>query len=179
VSEYDTKSPADLRRGPSCSQRLPQMYAEVSTATKFDLPNSQSDSIRNAPPLLRVHSEAPGNALVESDGTSQSFRGAWEHLKILRTTGEGYWSLSEVWVWLRDWGTFCWCCSACIVDSSLYCSLYIVVLHSICLGTIIVLGRSYWYLFHHPPLWKLLLPQYLIRYGYFKCHVHLFEFIQY
>ena len=55
-------------------------------------------------------SGAPENALAESEGTLLSSRGAWEHLGLLRSTGEGYRSVWEVCVWLPDWFTFRWCC---------------------------------------------------------------------
>ena len=54
-------------------------------------------------------SEAPENALAESESTLQSSRGGWEHLEVLRSTGDGYRSVWEVCVWLPDWITFCWC----------------------------------------------------------------------
>jgi len=56
-----------------------------------------------------VLSGAPENALAQSESTLRSSRGAWEHLEVLRSTGEGNWSVWEVWVWLPDWLTFCWC----------------------------------------------------------------------
>jgi len=56
-----------------------------------------------------VLTEAPENALVESENTLQSSRRGWEHLEVLRITGEGYQSVWEVCVWLPDGFTFCWC----------------------------------------------------------------------
>jgi len=44
----------------------------------------------NAPPKLQVISGAPENASAESESILQSYRGAWEHLDVLRRTGEGY-----------------------------------------------------------------------------------------
>jgi hypothetical protein len=35
--------------------------------------------------------------------------GAWEHLEVLRNTGEGNKCVWEVCVWLLDQFTFCWC----------------------------------------------------------------------
>jgi len=66
-------------------------------------------SILNAPPSLQVLSGAWENALAESENTLQSSRGGWEHREVLRSTGEGYWSVWEVCVWLPDRITFCWC----------------------------------------------------------------------
>jgi len=69
----------------------------------------KSRSILNAPPSLQVLSGARANALAESESTLQSSRGGWEHLEVLRSTGEGYRSVWEVCVWLPDRITFCWC----------------------------------------------------------------------
>jgi len=79
-----------------------QNCADVSAASKYDYPNSQSHSILNAPPYLQALSGAPENALEESESALQSSRGAWKHLEVLRNTGEGYRSVWEVWVWLSD-----------------------------------------------------------------------------
>jgi len=66
----------------------------------------KSRSILNAPPSLQVLSEAHENALAESESTLRSSRGGWEHLEVLRSTGEGYRSVWEVCVWLLDRNTF-------------------------------------------------------------------------
>jgi hypothetical protein len=54
-----------------------------------------------------VLSEAPENALSESESTLLSFWGAWEHLESLESTGEVYQSVWEVCVWLPVRFTFC------------------------------------------------------------------------
>jgi len=59
-------------------------------------------SILNAPPSLQVVSGARQNALGESESTLQCSRGGWEHLEVLKSTGEGYQSVWEVGVWLLD-----------------------------------------------------------------------------
>jgi len=66
-------------------------------------------SILNAPPSLQVLSGAREDALAESESTLQISRGGWEHLEVLRSTGEGYRSVWEVCIWLPDQITFCWC----------------------------------------------------------------------
>jgi len=43
-----------------------------------------------------VLSGARENALAESESTLQSFRGGWEHLEVLGSTGEGYRGAWEV-----------------------------------------------------------------------------------
>jgi hypothetical protein len=43
-----------------------------------------------------VHSGALENASAESESTFQSSREAREHLEVLRSTSEGYWSVWEV-----------------------------------------------------------------------------------
>jgi len=63
----------------------------------------------NPPPSLQVLSGACQNALAESECTLHSSRGCLEHLEVLRSTGEGYWSVWEVCVWLLGRITFCWC----------------------------------------------------------------------
>ena len=67
----------------------------------------KSRSILNAPPSLQVLSEEPENALAQSQSILQSSRGGWEHLEVLRSSGEGYRSVWEVCVWLPDRITFC------------------------------------------------------------------------
>jgi len=56
----------------------------------------KSYSILNPPPSLPVLSEACYNALTEAESTLKSSRGGWEHLEVLRSTGEGYRSVREV-----------------------------------------------------------------------------------
>jgi len=56
----------------------------------------KSRSILNAPPSLQVLSGASENALAQSESTLESSRGGWEHLEVIRRTGEGYWSIWEV-----------------------------------------------------------------------------------
>ena len=56
----------------------------------------KSRSVLNAPPSLQVLSGAPDNALAEPQSTLRSFRGAWEHLEILRSMGEVDRSVWEV-----------------------------------------------------------------------------------
>jgi len=50
------------------------------------------------------HSE---NALAESESALLSSRGVWEHLEVLRSTGEVAPSVCEDWVSLPDRFTFC------------------------------------------------------------------------
>ena len=66
-------------------------------------------SILNTPPSVQVLSAALDNALAESESTLQSSRRGWEQLEILRSTGEGYRSVLEGWVWLLYRITFCGC----------------------------------------------------------------------
>jgi len=62
----------------------------------------KSHSILNAPPSLQVLSGARENALAESESTLQCSSWGWEHLKVLRSTGEGYRSAWEVCAWLPN-----------------------------------------------------------------------------
>jgi hypothetical protein len=64
-------------------------------------------SVLNAPPSLQVLSGARENTLAQSESIMQSCRGGWEHLEVLRSTGEGYRSVLEVCVCLPDRITFC------------------------------------------------------------------------
>ena len=59
-------------------------------------------SILNAPLLLQVLSGALENALAESESTLLSSRGVWEHLEVLRSTGEVSWNIWEDLVWLSN-----------------------------------------------------------------------------
>jgi len=67
----------------------------------------KSCSILNRPPSLQVFSGARENVLAQSESNVQSSRGGWEHLEVLRSTGEGYRSVWEVCIWLADRITFC------------------------------------------------------------------------
>jgi len=59
-------------------------------------------SILNAPPSLKVLWGTCVNALAECESTLQTCRRGWEHLEVLRSTGEGCQSAWEVCVWLRN-----------------------------------------------------------------------------
>jgi len=59
-------------------------------------------TIVNAPTSLHMLSEARENSLAESESTVQSSRGGWEHLEVLRSTGEGYRNVWEGCAWLPD-----------------------------------------------------------------------------
>ena len=121
--EYGTESPTEfvqslsssrcllqsLCSGLSSSWCLPQTCTEVSAALKVDYSNSESCSILNAPPLPQVLWGARENALAEFETTLQKSRGGWEHLGVLRSSGEGYQSVWEISIWLPDRITFCWC----------------------------------------------------------------------
>jgi hypothetical protein len=85
------------------AQRSPQLQNLTILIVKFR-------SILNAPASLQVFSGARENAIAESESTFQRSRGGWEHLDELRSTGEGYRSVWEVFVWLPDLITFCRCC---------------------------------------------------------------------
>jgi hypothetical protein len=63
----------------------------------------------NAPPYLQVLSGAAETPLAVSESTLLSSRGVWEHLEVLRSTGEVAWSVCEDCVWLPDRFTFCRC----------------------------------------------------------------------
>jgi len=92
----------------SASRSLPQTCTVVSAAPQFDHSITHSCSILNAPPSLQVLLGACENALAQSESTLQSSRGGWEHLGVLRSSGEGYQSVWEGCVWLPDLITFCW-----------------------------------------------------------------------
>jgi len=97
---------ADVSAALNVSHRPAQRSQQLQHLT---IPIVQSRSILNAPPSLQVLSGACENALAESESTLQSSRGGWEHLEVLRSTGEGYRSVWEVCVWLPDRMTFCSC----------------------------------------------------------------------
>jgi hypothetical protein len=65
------------------AQRSPQLQNLTILIVK-------SRSILNALLSLQVLSKVHENALVQSESILQSFRGGWEHLEVLRSTGEGY-----------------------------------------------------------------------------------------
>jgi hypothetical protein len=67
----------------SPAQRSPQLQNLTILIVK-------SCSVLNAPPSLQVLSGARENALAQSKSILQSSRGGWEHLEVLRSTGEGY-----------------------------------------------------------------------------------------
>jgi hypothetical protein len=99
--------PQCLGRGLSSSRSLLQPCTKIPAAPKFVYCNSQSRSILNAPPRLQVLSGGRENALPQSESTLQSCRGGWEHLEVLSSSCEVYWSVWEVCVWLPDRITFC------------------------------------------------------------------------
>jgi len=72
------------------------------------IPIVKSHSILNATPLLQVLSGARENLLAQSESSLPSSRGSWEHLQVLRSSGEEYRSVWPVCVWLPDQITFCW-----------------------------------------------------------------------
>ena len=67
-----------------------------------------SHSILHAPPSLHELSGACANALADSEGTLESSYGGWEHLELLRSTGEGNRSVWEVCVCLLDRIAYFW-----------------------------------------------------------------------
>jgi len=97
---------AEVSAGLEISHRPAQRSQQLQNLT---ITIVKSCSILNAPPSLQVLSGASENALAESESTFQSSRGGWEHLEVLRSTGESYRSVWEVWVWLLDRIIFCWC----------------------------------------------------------------------
>jgi len=104
---------AEVSAAPEVSRRPAQSSQELQNLT---IQIVKSRSILNAPPSLQVLSGARENALAESESTLQSCRGGWEHLEVLRSTGEGYRSVWEVFVWHLDRITFCsWqCCKGSV-----------------------------------------------------------------
>jgi len=80
-----------------CDNTAPSLLpscAEVSEAPKFEYSISQI-------------SEHPENAPAESESTLLSSREVWEHLEVLRSTGEVARSVWEEWVLLPDRFTLC------------------------------------------------------------------------
>jgi hypothetical protein len=67
-----------------------------------------SCSVLNAHLSLQVLSEAPETALAESEITLRNSKGAWEDLKVLKSSCVRYRSVWQNCVWLPDWHTFCW-----------------------------------------------------------------------
>jgi len=63
----------------------------------------------NAPPALQMLSGACQSALAEFERTFPNSRVDWEHLEVLRSSGEGYRSVWEVGIWLPDRNIFCRC----------------------------------------------------------------------
>jgi len=88
-SRLPSKYPAELCSRLSLSRSVLLICAEVSGVPTFDYSLSQI-------------SKHPENALVESEGTVQSSRGVWEHLEVLRSTGEVTLSVWEDCVLLPD-----------------------------------------------------------------------------
>jgi len=84
------------------AQRSPQLHNLTMLIVK-------SRSILNSPPSLQVLSGARENTLAHSESILHSSSGGCEYLEVLRSTGEGYRSFWEVWVWLLDRITLCWC----------------------------------------------------------------------
>jgi len=99
---------AEISAAPEVSRRPAQRSQQLHNLTILIV---KFRSILNAPPSLQVLSGGCENPLAESESTLQSSRGRWEHLEVLRSTAEGYWSGWEVCVWLPDRITFCWCSS--------------------------------------------------------------------
>jgi hypothetical protein len=83
------------------AQRSPKLHDLIILIAK-------SRRILNVPPSLQVLSWLCDNALAQSESILQSSRVGWEHLEVLRSTGESYKSIWEVCVWLPDPITFCW-----------------------------------------------------------------------
>jgi len=86
------------------SRRAAQRSQLLHTLTILQV---NSCSILNAPLSLQVLSGVPENALAESKSTVLSSRGTWEHLEVLRSTGEVDQSVWEVCVWLPDRFSIC------------------------------------------------------------------------
>jgi len=95
---------AEVSAALAVSRRPAQRYQQLQNRTILIV---KSHNILNAPPSQQVLSGACENALAASESTLQSSRGGWEHLEVLRSTGEGYRSVWEVCIWLLDRNTFC------------------------------------------------------------------------
>lgn len=118
-----SKSPAELCSIVGCSWRLLQSSTAVWAASEvYCSPEQRSHelqwlivlivkslSILHALPGLQLLSERRENALAKSERALQFSRGAWEHLPVHGSAGESYRWVWEVWVWVPDWLTFCWC----------------------------------------------------------------------
>jgi len=90
---YRTIRTTAVRIRHQLSRRAAQRSHLVQHLTILQL---NSCSILNARPSLQVLLGAPENALTESKSTLLSSRRAWEHLEVLRSTGEVDWSVWEV-----------------------------------------------------------------------------------
>jgi hypothetical protein len=101
---YGTVTTTGVRIRHEVSHRPAQRSQQLQNLTMLIV---KSRSILNTPPSLQVLSGARENALAKSESTLQSSRGGWEHLEVLRSTGEGSQSVWEVCVWLADRITFC------------------------------------------------------------------------
>jgi len=88
------------------SQSTAQRSQELQYLTILEV---KSRSILDAASYLQVLSGALDNALAESESTLLSSRGVWEHLQVLRSTGEVAQSVWEDCMLLPDRFTFCWC----------------------------------------------------------------------
>jgi len=71
-----------------CENTAPSLPQRSQLLQNLIILQVNSCSILNAPPSLQVRLEAPENALAESENTLLSSRGAWEHLEVVRSTGE-------------------------------------------------------------------------------------------
>jgi len=102
---YGTLRTTGVRIRHQVSRRPAQKSPQIQNLTILIV---QSHSVLNAPPSPQVLSGARENALAQSESILQSSWGGWENLEVLRSTGEGYRSVSEVCVWLPDQITFSW-----------------------------------------------------------------------
>jgi len=66
-------------------------------------------SILNATPQLQVHSGTPENTFAAPGTRLYSLKGAWKHRELHRSPGEVDLSVWEVFMWLLDSCTCCWC----------------------------------------------------------------------
>jgi len=103
---YGTLRTTGVRIRDQVSRRPAQMSLPLQNLTFLIV---KYRSIQNSPASLQVLSGARENALAQSESILQSSRGGWEHLKVCRSTGEGYRSVWEDCVWLPDRITLCWC----------------------------------------------------------------------